>query len=465
MSGIRVMKFGGTSLQDADRIRRAAEVVSDAARPVVVLSAMGGVTNLLDDAAGRAEAGDASYTELLRQIEERHLQAAESLADTADRETVAREVRQLLAELGDVLHGVELVRECSPRTRDFVLSFGERLSCGLFTHHLNSRGVGAEYLDARDVFVSDDRHGNAAVDFDETKLRLEERVAGMAGIPVITGFLAATREGVTTTLGRNGSDYTASVVAAALQGDVIEIWTDVEGVMSADPRYVPEAFVLREISFQEAMELSYFGAKVIHPYTMIPAVEHGIPVRIRNTFNPEAEGTWIVAEREESGPRVATGIASVENVALINVEGGGMIGLPGVASKVFTALAHAGVNIIMISQASSEHSICVVCRQEQASSALAALRVELETELTSKKIQRFELVEDLEIVAVIGERMRGTPGISARVFGALGEEQINVLAIAQGSSEMNISFVVHGADRERTLRTVHRAFFDTAGSE
>jgi len=457
------MKFGGTSLQDADRIRRAADVVSDAAGPVVVLSAMGGITNLLDHAASRAEAGDASYTELLRQIEERHLQAAESLVDTADRETVAREVRQLLAELGDVLHGVELVRECSPRTRDFVLSFGERLSCGLFTHHLNGRGVGADYLDARDVFVSDDRHGNAAVDFEETKRRLEERVAGMSGIPVITGFLAATRDGVTTTLGRNGSDYTASVVAAALHGEVIEIWTDVDGVMSADPRYVPDAFVLREISFQEAMELSYFGAKVIHPYTMIPAVEHGIPVRIRNTFNPDAEGTWIVAEREESGPRVATGIASVENVALINVEGGGMIGMPGVASKVFTALAHAGVNIIMISQASSEHSICVVCRHEQASGALAALRVELETELTSKKIQRFELVEDLEIVAVIGERMRGTPGISARVFGALGEEQINVLAIAQGSSEMNISFVVHGADRERTLQTVHRAFFTTAG--
>jgi aspartokinase/homoserine dehydrogenase 1 len=284
----------------------------------------------------------------------------------------------------------------------------------------------------------------------------------MTEVAVITGFIAATAEGVTTTLGRNGSDYTASLVAAALGASVIEIWTDVDGVLSADPRYVPEAFVLDEITFQEAMELSYFGAKVIHPYTMIPAVEHEIPVRIRNTFAPEGDGTWIVPERSAGGARIATGIASVENVALINVEGGGMVGLPGVASKVFTALANAGVNIIMISQASSEHSICVVCRQEQASAALAGLRIELAAELAQKKIQEFELIEDLEIVAVIGERMRGTPGISARVFGALGDEGVNVLAIAQGSSEMNISFVVHGDDRERTLQVVHRAFFEGA---
>ncbi|MFW5729516.1 MAG: aspartate kinase [Spirochaetota bacterium] len=462
MSNRRVMKFGGTSLQNPERIARAADIVAanrKDSEPLIVLSAMGGVTNTLDDAAGRAAAGDSSYEGLIEELKRRHLEAVERLVPADEKVLASIPILNLISELGDILRGVELVRECSPRTRDLVLSFGERMSCLIFAGYLAAQGTPARAIDARDVIVSDDAHGNAGVDSEETAVRLERALTGRHDVPVITGFIASTREGVTTTLGRNGSDYTASIVAAAMKAEVIEIWTDVDGVLSADPRYVPDAFVLDEITFQEAMELSYFGAKVIHPYTMIPAVEHGIPVRIRNTFNPQGAGTWIREIRGESGPRVATGIASVENVALINIEGGGMVGMPGVASKVFTALAHAGVNIIMISQASSEHSICVVCRQEQASAALASLRVELASELASKKIQRFELLEDLEIVAVIGERMRGTPGISAQVFGALGKERINVLAIAQGSSEMNISFVVHGADRERTLQVVHQAFF------
>jgi len=472
MIASRVMKFGGTSLQDADRIRRAAQIVADfaaetaddSARPVVVLSALGGVTNTLDAAASLAADGNASYESMVEILKRKHVEAIAELVPADEKELATIPIIHLIAELADVLHGVQLVRECSPRTRDLVLSFGERMSCLIFATHLASRGLDASAIDAREMIITDDSHGNAAVEFDETALRVEQRVGETTALPIVTGFIAASRDGVTTTLGRNGSDYTASLVASILGAEVIEIWTDVDGVLSADPRYVPEAFVLDEITFHEAMELSYFGAKVIHPYTMIPAVEHNIPVHIRNTFAPDGPGTWIVAGRSAGGPRVATGIASVENVALINVEGGGMVGMPGVASKVFTALAHAGVNIIMISQASSEHSICVVCRQEQASAALAALRIELATELAHKKIQQFELVEDLEIVAVIGERMRGTPGISARVFGALGEEAINVMAIAQGSTEMNISFVIHGEDRERTLQAVHRAFFSTGVS-
>jgi aspartokinase/homoserine dehydrogenase 1 len=464
------MKFGGSSIKDADRIAKATAIVAAVAAeaterghlPVVVVSALGGVTDGLEKAADRAAEGDPSYESYLEEIERRHYEAIEALVPDPAGAEIAGRIQELVSELADILHGVELVRECSPRTRDFVLSFGERMSALLFAGRLAAMGRAAAGVDARDIVLSDDSHGNAAVDFEETRARTEQRLAEMTEVAVITGFIAATAEGVTTTLGRNGSDYTASLVAAALGASVIEIWTDVDGVLSADPRYVPEAFVLDEITFQEAMELSYFGAKVIHPYTMIPAVEHEIPVRIRNTFAPEGDGTWIVPERSAGGARIATGIASVENVALINVEGGGMVGLPGVASKVFTALANAGVNIIMISQASSEHSICVVCRQEQASAALAGLRIELAAELAQKKIQEFELIEDLEIVAVIGERMRGTPGISARVFGALGDEGVNVLAIAQGSSEMNISFVVHGDDRERTLQVVHRAFFEGA---
>ena len=456
------MKFGGSSIRDADRISRAAAIVADSAaegRPIVVVSALGGITDALEEAANRAAAGDPSYEYRVEEVERRHYDSIDALIPDQEGRRIAGTIQELVSELADILHGVELVRECSPRTRDLILSFGERMSALVFAGRLGAIGRAATAVDARDIVISDNKHGNAAVDFHETRTRVAQRLPEMTELAVITGFIASTQEGVTTTLGRNGSDYTASLVAAALGASIIEIWTDVDGVLSADPRYVPEAFVLDEITFQEAMELSYFGAKVIHPYTMIPAVEHEIPVRIRNTSAPEGPGTWIVAERSAGGARIATGIASVENVALINVEGGGMIGLPGVASKVFTALANAGVNIIMISQASSEHSICVVCRQEQASAAVAGLRIELASELDAKKIQEFELIEDLEIVAVIGERMRGTPGISARVFGALGDEKINVLAIAQGSSEMNISFVVHGDDRERTLQTVHRAFF------
>lgn len=454
-----VMKFGGSSLADPARIRRVADIgVSRDDVLAVVLSAMKGVTDTLLEAADRAEKGDRSYREILDELRNRHRQAAEELVDDPARRTaVATEVENLLDELGDILHGVELVRECSPRTRDLVSGFGERLSCRIVAAHITDRGVPALPLDARDFIRTDDAHGRAAVDFHVTGEKTRACFAGLEGLAVVTGFIASTEDGVATTLGRNGSDYTASILAAALGATSVEIWTDVDGVLTADPRVVPEAWVIEEISFQEAMELSYFGAEVIHPYTLVPVIEKGIPVRIKNTLNPDAPGTIISGETKPK-KRPITGIASIDDVAMVTIEGGGMVGMPGIAGRIFSAVARAGVNIIMISQASSEHSICLVCKRNEAEYAARVLENDLSDALSSRLIRRIDVVGGLEIVAVIGENMRGQVGLSGKLFSALGEAGVNILAIAQGSSELNISFVIDGRTKTDALRAIHRAF-------
>jgi aspartokinase/homoserine dehydrogenase 1 len=458
---MRVMKFGGSSVRDADHMRRVADLIlhQNGSEPVVVVcSAMKGITDLLIDGARLAEAGDGAYHDRVAAIRARHEQATALLIDDPA-SSVYLDVPALLDELSGLLHGVELVRECTLRTYDLIMSFGERLSCTILAASLEHRGCPAHFVDARSLIVTDESHGNANVQFPESYSRIQDVLADTERLPVITGFIASTPTGVTTTLGRNGSDYTASILGAGLAASQIEIWTDVDGVMSADPRYVPGAFVIPEISFQEAMELSYFGAEVIHPYTMIPAIEKDVPVLIKNTMNPSVAGTRI-ARDAASSKRPITGIASIERVALVNVEGGGMVGLPSVSYRIFQALAVAQVNIVMISQASSEHSVCIVCREEEAPRAVKELNRELEREIASKVIQRVDFQPGLEIVAIIGENMRGIPGISGRLFQSIGEEGINVLAIAQGSSERNISFVIDMQDRRRALNVIHREFLE-----
>jgi aspartokinase/homoserine dehydrogenase 1 len=280
------------------------------------------------------------------------------------------------------------------------------------------------------------------------------------GIGVITGFVASTDRGITTTLGRNGSDYSASIFGAALGASDIEIWTDVDGVLEADPRVVPEAAVIDDLGIDEAMEMSYFGAEVLHPYTMLPAVETRIPIWIKNTMNPQVRGTRIGGDAPQREASI-TGIASVPRVAMINIVGGGMVGAKGIASKIFNALARSEVNIIMISQASSEHSICVVLRQEESENALSVLRQDLAHELRIRQLQDIQIIRDLEVVSIIGSGMRGRPGVSGRLFESLGKGGINVQAIAQGSSEMNISFVISAKDHVSALQAIHRAFFQS----
>jgi bifunctional aspartokinase / homoserine dehydrogenase 1 len=456
---VKVLKFGGSSLADGARIKDVADVVSQAAgseRIAVVLSAMKGVTDMLITAARDAEEGGEAFKAVLETIRGKHFDAVRFLFAPPDQAAALTPLALMCNELEEILHGVELIRECSPRTLDLVMSFGERLSCQLFTAFMRARGKDAVLVDARELIVTNDRFGSAAVNFDRSYHRIEARLSAIEGIAVIPGFIGATEKGVTTTIGRNGSDYTASIIGAGAQAELIEIWTDVDGVLSADPRIVPDAFVIPHLSYEEAMELSYFGAKVIHPYSMVPAVEKGIPLIIKNSLNPPAPGTLISAGKKSAG-RAVTGIASIPGISLVNIEGGGMMGIPGFAARIFSVLAREGVNIIMISQASSEHTICLVFRTAEGERALAALNHELTMELETRRIERFDLMRDLLVVSVIGENMAGTPGIAGRLFSSLGQAGVNVLVIAQGSSERNISFVIEEKDHVLALRTIHAA--------
>ena len=456
-----VMKFGGSSLANAEKIRNAYSIITSGAydRPAVVLSAMKGVTDSLLTTAKTAEDGNADYKRQFQAIRKLQEDTVAALFTSDRKNRVLQKIDGLLQELELILTGVELVRECSSRSLDLIASFGERLSCTVFTEFLLENGYDAWMFDTRDAIVTNDRFGNASVKFEPSYRKIAEKIKAGSGIAVITGFIARSEEGITTTLGRNGSDYTASLIGAAIQAEKVEIWTDVDGVLSANPKLVENAFVIDELNFQEAMELSYFGAEVIHPSTMIPAVEKNISIYIKNTMNPTAVGTRIAKEAAPN-PHPITGIASIGNTALINIEGGGMIGVPGIASRVFKALAEADVNIIMISQASSEHSICIVTRQQEAEKALAILERDLQPEIESKVIQHFDLLDNLEIVAIIGENMKGRPGISGKLFSSLGDAGINVLAIAQGSSERNISFVISASDTKQALTVIHKTFLE-----
>jgi aspartokinase/homoserine dehydrogenase 1 len=458
---VKVLKFGGSSVGDAAGMAQVARIITGEYKngPVaIVLSAMKGVTDLLITSARLAEQGSREYHGIIRAIGEKHNTVIGALIHEAGRGPVSGAVDRLLGELEDFLHGVELIRECSPRILDLVMSFGERLSCELMACYLAQCGVRAAAVDAREIIVTDDTYGRALVDYKSTYANIRKKLGHMKLLPVITGFIASSANKTTTTLGRNGSDYTASIIGAGLAAKAIEIWTDVDGVLSADPRCVKQAFTISELSYEEAMELSYFGAEVIHPNTMLPAVEKDIPIVIKNTFNTRAAGT-VIRKRVKRHASSITGIAWIEDTALLNIEGGGMVGIPGMAARIFGILAGERVNITMISQASSEHTICLGLKQSEARRAAGVLRRELARELESRTINRFTCTEDLVIIAVIGDNMRGTPGISGRLFSALGRARINVLAIAQGSSERNISFVIHQNDKARALQIIHAAFF------
>lgn len=459
---IRVLKFGGSSISDSNRLQEALDVSQKrlSSGGVVVFSAMGGVTDLLIAAAQEAAAGNSPHDQV-EKIRSRHIKVIYDLCPARNQSIVLTELQLLLTELEEVLHGVSLVKEFSPRTLDLIMSFGERLATTVTYKLLIDMGMNASLLDARKLILTDAQHGSASVKFNETVNLIQNEIEPSSQIAyVVPGFLAATVDGVITTLGRNGSDYTAALIAAAIGAKELEIWTDVDGVMSADPRQVDEAFVISQLSYQEAMEMCYFGARVIHPYTIVPVVEKSIPITIKNTSKPQLEGSQITCKASSTKYSI-TSVASVNSIALINVEGGGMLGARGIAAKVLGCLAQAQINIMMISQASSEHSICVVLEDEEAEKALGILRSQLELEIKSKRIDTLDMRNHLAIVAIIGEHMRGTPGIAGKLFAALGCNNINILAIAQGSSERNISLVVDAADEQRSLRVIHKAFLES----
>ena len=455
-----VMKFGGSSLANSERIKQTVKIITGIENKsvTVVLSAMKGVTNLLLDSANKAELGNSDYKNNIEMIKETHHNCIRELFPDSLPETVLNGIDQMISELKDILHGVELVRECSLKTKDIIMSFGERMNCFQVSHFMNSTNIKAEYIDARSIIKTDSSFGKGNVNLKQSYKLIQERINLIGNaIGIITGFIASDSNNRTTTLGRNGSDYTASIIGAALDAEAVEIWTDVDGVLTADPRIVENAFVIPQLSIQEAMELSYFGAEVIHPYTLIPTIDKKIPVYIKNTLNPSAIGT-IISESSSEKDRVITGLASIDDVSLINIEGGGMVGMPGIASIIFNSLAEADVNIIMITQASSEHSISILCRTEEVYQAKDKLQKNLNNAISSRKIQNIEIVDDLVIIAVIGEKMIGKVGITGNLFSAVGQANVNILAIAQGSSERNISFVIHKKDKSLALREIHKKF-------
>ncbi len=458
---MRILKFGGTSLATPERMGHVARLVAGArsgGSVVVVVSAMGGVTNELLRAADEASQRDAAWKRRWQALYERHLDAAQSLG--AGHEELATWLRERFADLEDLLHGVFLLRECSPRTRDSIVSFGERLSAPLLAFCLEPLGIAAEAIDARQLIVTDATFGQARVEAEATRSSIRSQLLGRSSLPVVTGFVAATSRGETTTLGRGGSDLTASLLGEALEAEVIELWTDVSGVLSADPRKVPEAFPLPRISYDELMELSHFGAKVVHPPSVHPARRGRVPLAIRNTLDPDAAGT-LITDASSANRFAVRGITSIPAVDLLRLEGDGMVGVPGIANRLFGCLARADVSVILISQASSEHSICFAVAPESTEAAAQAIHSEFELELRVGAVDPLIIDRELSVVAVVGEEMRERPGIASRLFGALGDRRINVRAVAQGSSELNISLVVSSDDEVPALRAIHSTFFGT----
>lgn len=462
---MQVLKFGGSSVANAENINKVVAIVqkvSQKDKTVLVVSALGGVTDLLLSAARLASLGDESYNEQLSVIEKRHLAAVTELIPVARQASVLSAVKKQCNEIEDICNGIFLLRELSGASKDRVVSFGELMSSRIISARFSAEGIENVWKDSRELIRTDLNYGNAKVDFEKSN----ELIAGFfAGIKenliILPGFIASGPNQTTTTLGRGGSDYTAAIVAAAMDAKMLEIWTDVSGIMTADPNNVSNAKIISHISYQEAMELSHFGAKVIYPPTIQPVLKRNIPVRVKNTFAPEDEGTLIDNTATQNGS-IIRGITSIGNIALLGLEGSGMVGIPGFSKRLFESLANAKINVIMITQGSSEHSICVAVEASNADRAKESIDKAFEQEIGAGQVDPLVVESALAIVAVVGDNMKNHPGISGKMFGALGRNGVNVRAIAQGSSERNISAVIFSADVKKAINVLHEEFFETS---
>ncbi|MDR2193440.1 MAG: bifunctional aspartate kinase/homoserine dehydrogenase I [Treponema sp.] len=463
---MRVIKFGGTSVGTHGSVRNIIAILKDKEHAgttrVAVVSALSGVTDALIDIARKACARNEEYTDCVEALCKRHYDLIAAFLSGKQLTDALLTIDKLWAELGTILEGVSALGELSPRTLDMVMGFGERLAASLLAEVFTAHGIRAAYLDARTLVKTDDQFGRARVLEKETYAAIRNHIGNTSVcsdvVHIATGFTGSTMSGVATTLGRGGSDLTAAVFAAALEAETVEIWTDVDGILTADPRLVHDAFRIEEISYAEAMELSHFGAKVIYPPTMRPALIKGIPIHIRNTFNPDTPGTWI-KNNAKAGSYPIRGISSLNKAALVRVQGAGMVGVTGFSARLFTALARRKVNIILITQSSSEYSICLAVLPQDSDDAEAAIRDEFAKELERDIIETVETTRDLAVIAVVGAQMRKTSGCAGKFFHALGRNGINVIAIAQGSSELNISAVIPARDEAKAMNAVHEAFF------
>jgi len=459
-----VMKFGGTSVESADSLTQVAKIVAKENKEregvVVVVSALSGVTDGLTRGALTAAGGDdRTYRTVAVELQTHHHRVIDSLFPKGmERSSLLRRVDECLSEFTTLCHSIRILDEVTPRAMDAVTSLGERISARILAVLLRLMGEGSEDFDATRLIVTDRTFQNAVPLIKPTRARVTALLAPLFErrvIPVVTGFIGATEDGVTTTLGRGGSDYTAAILGDCLNADEVWTFTDVDGVMTADPRIVPDARVIPILSYSEVGELAYFGAKVLHPRAIRPVIEREIPLWVKNTFHPERPGTRIVRESRNTHGTVKA-VTAIDHLSMVTVEGRGMIGVPGIAARTFAAVASQGTSVLMISQASSEQSICFVIPTKTAPQVIRTLEKKLEHELARRDIDRIWSLDDVVVVTAVGVGMRGTPGVSARLFGALGRSEINVIAIAQGSSECSISLVVTAADADKAIRQIHK---------
>jgi aspartate kinase len=464
------MKFGGTSVGSPKAMAGVVQIVKEARaawpRMVVVTSALSGVTNLLLESAASAARGDAS---LLPDAEQSLLANHQTIAvslipDEARRAAVMDEIAGLVRSFVELCHAISVLGESTPRALDAVASLGERMSVRLLSAAIENAGIPSKYVEAGELIVTDDHFQGAHPDFrltTEATRRILFPLLEQDIVPVVTGFLGATREGIVTTLGRGGSDYSAGILGAVLPADEVWIWTDVDGVMTADPRIVPEAQTLPQISYSEIAELAYFGAKVLHPKTVRPVIEAGIGLRICNTFNPEQPGTRLVAQngkngaQPQKGEKVIKAVTAIRQQRLVTIEGRGMLGVPGVAARAFAAVASTGTSVPLITQASSEQSICFSIPAEASPAVLDSLEKTFAAEIAQRDIDRVWATEDVSIITIVGHGTRNTPGVAGQLFTQLGNANINVLAIAHGSSDVSISMVVDSIETEKAVRSLH----------
>jgi aspartate kinase len=457
------MKFGGTSVGNAEAHSQAADIVLEQREHwdhlAVVVSAMSGVTDALTKGARTAAAGDdRTYRATVADLRVRHYRAVDELLDPdGERAQLLTTVDQYLDEFAMFCHSVHVLGEVTPRAMDAITSLGERINARILAALLRQRGASSETVDATELIVTDREFQNAVPLMDLTRERVTHRLLPLldeGSVPIVTGFVGATEDGVTTTLGRGGSDYSAAILGDCLDADEVWIWTDVDGVMTTDPRIVPDARVLPVLSYNEVSELAYFGAKVVHPRTIRPVVERGIPLWVKNTFNPSHPGTRIDQETETT-PRTVKAVTAIDKLSLVNVEGRGMMGVPGIAARTFAAVASQGASVLMITQSSSEQSISFLIPTETVEPVINAIEDEMALELARKDIDRVWSMDDVVIVTAVGSGLRTTPGVGARIFGALARSEINVIAVAQGSSECSISLAVDASDAANAVQRIH----------
>ncbi|MBN2256840.1 MAG: aspartate kinase [Anaerolineaceae bacterium] len=460
---ILTIKFGGTSVGSVDALKQAAAIVQDQIQKwkhvVVVVSAMNGITDALLTSARYAAGGDETvYRSTIDDIHRRHQETIRALLPKSEgRNNLETTINQFIQDLRTFCHSIHVMGEVTPRGTDSITSLGERMSARIFAALLESFGIPSIPVDATGLIVTDEHFMDAAPLMDLSRSRIQANLLPILekGLtPVVTGFISATQKGITTTLGRGGSDYTSAILGACLDASEVWTYTDVDGVMTADPRLVPAARVVPALSYSEVAEMAYFGAKVLNPRTIRPIIERGIPLWVKNTFNPSHPGTR-VSKDINSQPGKATAITTIRNLSIVNVEGRGMLGVPGIAARTFAAVAREGASVLMISQSSSEQSICFVIPTDSVPGVLRSIETEMALELIRRDIDRIWAQNDIEILTVIGAGMRETPGVSARIFGALGQAVINVIAIAQGSSEFSISMVLAAKDAARAVQAIH----------